>query len=135
MKTYRIRYTISDHENQYVNDALCYTDAMSDEYAAQWLADFWAGTAHQDDVQAFKNGLLEEGCAFTPYDARVVANLTWEAVRPIIVQVRGGVVQQVSNIPEDHCIEVHDWDGEHVDPDGNPVPVIAVWDASDPADA
>jgi len=125
MYTYRIRYTVIDNDHEYADEFFVSAECMSNERAAQELADAWPGSPEEKAL--FRKELLENDYADFFCDDRAIADLSWEEMKPIVVTVRGGVVQNVSDIPEGLQVNVVDWDSEETDDNGDPVPSVDVW--------
>lgn len=128
MKTWKIAYTVQDGEYEYGDDFTCELDAaeLDGNTVAAVIADHW--DIDPAERQQFLQELDAEGYAFLPKDGRAIKELGWEPVDPIVVTVRGGVVQAVSGVPEGITVEVRDWDDGELDASGEIVPGIALWE-------
>jgi hypothetical protein len=125
MKTFRIRYTVIDGEREYADEFFVSAESMSGVLAAQKLADTWPGSPKEKAL--FSHRLHQEDYAPLFCDSRAIADLSWEEMKPVVVTVRGGVVQDVSNIPEGLQVNIVDWDNGETGEDGELVPSVDAW--------
>lgn len=106
-KTVQVQYTIQDGEYEYGDSFVMQgDDERMEEQAFQELAGHFAcdPEEEQDIIAALKS----EGQAMI--GDRVIKNVFIKATTPVLVIVRGGVIQDIQNIPEGITFEVQDYD-------------------------
>ncbi len=133
-RTVQVQYTIIDGEHEYSDHFFMKVNGVNDEEQAyKELAEFYAcDEEEQEIVTALQNeGMAMIGC-------RAIKSITIHELDTITVYVRGGVIQDIQNIPEGIQIRVQDYDidnltdkelQEETEPDeeGNPC-VVGVWE-------
>jgi hypothetical protein len=129
MKTFRITYTIVDGEHEYADEMIVAATNMSHQLATGHLAEFWLSDESPGYREEFGEILITEGFGFLPCGVRAITDVHWEEIKPIIVNVRKGMVKTIQNIPPGVIIEIRDWDTEKLDKGGRPVPAVIRWDA------
>lgn len=129
MKTWKIAYTITEGEHEYgdyFTQELA-AETLTEGAVAEAIADHWNIT-DPEERQDFLRELTEERYAFLPGENRAISETGWEPVSPIVVTVRDGLVESVTGLPDDTILEVRDFDSDDLDEQGEPVPVISVWE-------
>jgi hypothetical protein len=129
MKTWKIAYTITEGEHEYgdyfTRDFTA--DTLTESTVAEAIADHWDIT-DPEERQDFLRELTEEGYAFLPGENRTISDLGWEVLSPIVVTVRNGIVESVTGLSESTTLEVRDFDSDDRDEQGEPVPVVSLWE-------
>jgi hypothetical protein len=125
MKRFRITYTVISGEYEHTAELFVRAGAMNDEQAAREVAAQWAKTP--PERQVLQTQLYEEDFAEVPGQALAIEEVFWREVKPLTVIVQGGVVQEVSNIPENVQVKVIDWDDDLSGKDEEPAPAVTIW--------
>jgi hypothetical protein len=110
-KHMRVRYTIIDGEHEYGDSFTFRSDGIQNEECAyRELAEFYA--CDDEEAQEILQTLQKEGTAMI--GCRAIKDIRVEDVIPITITVRGGVIQDISNIPPDVTVHVRDYDVENL---------------------
>lgn len=129
MKTYQTNYTIIDGSFEYADSLIFQHDGDKPiEQAFREIAEFFSFDDEQEE-QTILKALQTNGEAMI--DCRLIQKVWVKEIKPIVVIVRGGVIQDISNIPTDLVIRVQDYDVEgdenlSFDEDGSPC-FISDW--------
>lgn len=123
-KTYRVSCTISSCSYEY-GDSITVSCNPEDapEFGLHELAKNYAADSEDyEEVQKIVTDLKLEGLAWI--GDRAITKVLIEEIVPITVIVRGGVIQDIQNIPDDITVRVIDYDAdgkseEDVDRDEN----------------
>ncbi len=129
MKTFRVHYAIIHGEYSYREWIDVEAADMDFPQAASLVFDELASERLLEYRQEIIGSILSEGSAMIPVQDRTIMNIRWEEVKPIVVTVYGGVVQDISDIPEGVTVKVVDWNNDEVDVKDNPVPSVGIWDS------
>jgi hypothetical protein len=135
MKTFRLHYAIIHGEYSYREWSDIKAPEMNLPRAADQLAEEYIPNHLSDERQAFSAELLSRGSAMLPHEDRAITGIRWEEIKPIVVTVRGGLVQEISDIPAGIRIKVVDWDTDELDKHGNPRPFVGYWDSRESSTA
>jgi hypothetical protein len=127
MKIFRLRYSIIHGEYSYREWDDIETSEMCLLRAVDLISEEFIPDHLRDERQAFTTELLSRGSAMIPGQDRAVMDIRWEEIKPITVTVRGGIVQDIENIPENVRIKVIDWDNDELDGNDDPVPSVGIW--------
>jgi hypothetical protein len=127
MNTWKIAYTITAGGYEYGDYLLREAEQLTAADAAALVAERWSDADDPEEAAAFRRTLIEEGYATIPGDGRLISELGWEKVSPIVVTVRNGCVEGVTGVPVDVTVEVQDWDNGETGENGEPVPTVSEW--------
>jgi hypothetical protein len=130
MKTFRITYTIIDGEHEYADEIVVSAEEMTDEQAVRRIADFWVSGETSETRALFRKVLVRENFSFLPGATRAIKKIHWEEIKPILITVRKGMIEEIKDIPDGVEIKVVDWDTDELDAASNPVPAVIIWDSS-----
>jgi hypothetical protein len=135
MKTFRISYIIRHGEFTYPAHSLVNALSLDRADAIRAVGSEWFLPHYSpQELEAFCREYTADGFAWIDGD-RGVSDIRFEEVLPISIIVRGGLVQEISDIPAGVQLKVVDWDTDELDEHGDPLPWINYWDsrASSPA--
>lgn len=119
-KIFRINYTRISGENEFGESLHVKSDKMDLNIAIREICDDYY--IEGKDRKEFTQNILDEDFADIG-NRGAFSDVWWEELKPIIVHVSGGVVQNIENIPEYRRVEVH----IHDDPQENS-PIISSWE-------
>ncbi len=133
----QVHYTIIDGEHEYRNSFFIHSDGTNEEQAFQELAEFYA--CDDEDEQDIMAELQKEGMAMI--GCRAIKDVIIRELDTVTVLVRGGVIQDIQNIPAGIRIRVQDYDIENLtdkelqeetetDEEGHPC-VVSIWENID----
>ncbi len=135
-RTMKVHYTIVDGEHEYCETIFIKSDGENKEdQAYKELAAMYADDAEDEReiMAAFHNeGIAMIGC-------RAIKNVTVIELDEVTVFVRGGVIQDIQNIPAGVRIRVQDYDVDNLteqelreetemDEEGDPC-MVSVWES------
>jgi len=106
-----VHYSILHHDFEYSDSfVMTLTTDNEERQACEEIADLYGSC--EEDKHIITTNLLQNGTATTfeatIYDVRV------EDLDTITVFVRGGVIQDIENIPQSVCIRVQDYDVDSI---------------------
>ena len=134
-KTVQVHYTIIDGENEYGETMHMKVDSVNDEEQAfKELASLYACDA--EDEQDILTELQAEGTAMI--GCRAIKEVRVEELVTVTVYLRGGLIQDMQNIPPGIRVRVQDYDIENLtaqeiadeteaDTEGNPC-IVSLWE-------
>jgi len=118
----RVRYTIIDGEHEYGDSFTFRSDGIENEECAyRELAEFYA--CDDEEAQEILQTLQKEGTAMI--GCRAIKDIRVEEVIPITITVRGGVIQDISNV--ENLTEQERLVKTEADVDGNPC-IVTIWE-------
>lgn len=134
-KPVKVLYTIIDGEHEYLDEFFMNPNGKNDiEQAREELVAFYAKDKQQKNV--ILTGLRENDYAMI--GSRAIQDVNIIDLHPITVTVLGGVVQDITNIPEGVQVKLMDYDIESLtedelqaktEPDENGDRcIVSIWD-------
>ena len=133
-----VHYSILHHDFEYSDSFVMKVQSDNEErQACEIIAEIYGGD--ENDKHIITTNLLKNGTA-TAFGA-TIDDVRIQDLETIIVLVRGGVIQNIKNIPESIRIQVHDYDTDTLtdeivlastkpDQDGD-IYVESIWTSND----
>lgn len=131
IKTYHVSCVIKQGEYEYGDSFVIQSEeATVEEEALRELAQYYAYDS--EDAHKIIEDLKTEGMAMI--GDRAITDVTFREAIPVTITMRGGVIQDIRNIPDNLTIRVLDYDIDGIaveklkeDDESNPC-IVSIWE-------